>query len=65
MGTNHGELVKGADGSFYIVIGKPGEYELFRCATQHVGSFKRKWEAVAAVEGSTREPAPPAWVESY
>ncbi len=47
MGPNRGELVKGADGRFYIVEGQPGAYELFVCRLDHVGSFKRKWEAVA------------------
>ena len=52
MGPNSGELVKGADGRFYIVTGRPGLYELFACRLDHVGSFKRKWEAVAAVPSS-------------
>lgn len=48
MGPNAGELVKGADGRFYIVMGRPGEYELYVCALRHVGRYKRKWEAINA-----------------
>jgi hypothetical protein len=50
MGPNQGELVRGADGRFYIITGKPGAYELFVARLDHVGTFKRKWEAVEKAE---------------
>jgi len=53
MAPNMGELVKGHDG-FYIIIGKPGDYDLFRVSKlDDVGHFKRKWEAVAATTSDT------------
>ena len=51
MGPNKGELVRSDDGQFFIVMGEPGAYELYRCSLHHERSFKRKWEALAAATG--------------
>jgi hypothetical protein len=53
MSPNSGELVKGSDG-FYIIIGKPGDYDLFRVSKlDDIGHYKRKWEAVEAIKRTT------------
>lgn len=45
------QLVKGEDG-LYVVIGRPDDgYDLYLARLDHRGTFKRKWQAVAAARG--------------
>ncbi len=48
------ELVVGADGRHYGIIGNDdGSYELYFARLDHVGHFRRKWQAKErALEGS-------------
>ncbi len=46
------ELVLAPDGvTHYVVIGlEDGTYDLFQARLDHVGTFRRKWQAKVAVD---------------
>ena len=44
-------LIEGHDG-LYVTIGDgSGGYDLYRCRLDHVGWFRRKWQAVKQAHG--------------
>ena len=51
------ELVVAEDGTMYVTVRSAGVYDLFRVHAHHVGTYKRKYEAVAAAKsGEHRQP---------
>jgi hypothetical protein len=51
------ELRRGPDGCFYVIVRDGGQYTAFRAALHAGRTFKRKWQAVKAIdEGTINEP---------
>lgn len=49
------KLVTADDGRHFIVSGNPTDgYDLYAARPEHVGHFKRSWQAVAAADLSPR-----------
>jgi hypothetical protein len=47
------ELVEGRDGLYVVVRGADGSYDLHRARLEHVGWFRRKWQAVKVARGES------------
>jgi hypothetical protein len=47
------ELVEGHDGLYVVVRGADGSYDLHRARLEHVGWFRRKWQAVKVARGES------------
>lgn len=46
------QLVEGHDGPYVTISNPDGSYELHRCRLDHVGQFRRKWQAINAAQGT-------------
>jgi hypothetical protein len=45
------ELVEGHDGFYVTQRNDDGSYELYRARLDHVGAFRRKWQAIKQALG--------------
>jgi hypothetical protein len=47
------ELRRAPDGCFYVIVRDGAEYTAFRAALHDGRGFKRKWQAVKAIDDGT------------